>query len=256
VKTVVIIQARMTSTRLPGKVLKDVLGKPLLGYQLERVGRCRTVDEIVVATTVNATDDPVAEFVTGEGLRVWRGSEADVLSRYAEAAEMAGADLVVRLTADCPLIDPALVDQVVETLRDSNPPLDYVSNTTPRTLPMGLDAEGIRGTALMAAHREAEARQEREHVTPFLYNHKDRFACHYLLHEPPITGHRWTVDHPEDFELVRRILEALYPVNPAFTYQDVLALLEQHPDWPSINRGVYERPQPVKNDSGAYPEQA
>lgn len=255
-KTVVIIQARMTSTRLPGKVLKEVLGKPLLGYQLERVGRSRTVDEIVVATTVNATDDPVANFVAGEGLRVWRGSEADVLSRYAEAAEMASADLVVRLTADCPLIDPALVDQVVETLRDSNPPLDYVSNTTPRTLPMGLDAEGIRGTALMAAHREAEARQEREHVTPFLYNNKDRFACHYLLHEPPIEGHRWTVDHPEDFELVRRILEALYPVNPAFTYQDVLTLMEQRPDWPLINRGVYERPQPVKNESGAYPEQA
>lgn len=255
-KTVVIIQARMTSSRLPGKVLKQVLGRPLLAYQLERVGRCRTVDEIVVATTVNATDDPVAEFVEGAGLRVWRGSEADVLSRYAEAADMAAADLVVRLTADCPLIDPALVDQVVETLRDSNPPLDYVSNTTPRTLPMGLDAEGIRGTALMAAHREAGARQEREHVTPFLYNNKDRFACRYLLHEPPITGHRWTVDHPEDFELVRRILETLYPVNPAFTYQDVLTLLEQHPDWPLINRGVYERPQPVKNDSGAYPEQA
>ena len=124
----------MTSTRLPGKVLKNVLGKPLLGYQLERVGRCGTIDETVVATTVNATDDKVVEFVEGEGLRTWRGSEADVLSRYA-GAEMADADLVVRLTADCPLIDPALVDKVVETLRDSKPSLDFVSNMTPRTLP-------------------------------------------------------------------------------------------------------------------------
>lgn len=255
-KTVAIIQARMTSTRLPGKVLKNVLGKPLLGYQLERVGRCRTIDETVVATTVNATDDKVVEFVEGEGLRTWRGSEADVLSRYAGAAEMADADLVVRLTADCPLVDPALVDKVVETLRDSEPSLDFVSNMTPRTLPRGLDAEGIRSTALMAAHHEASARQEREHVTPFLYNNKDRFACRYLLHDPPIEGHRWTVDHPEDFELVRRILEALYPVNPTFTYQDVLALLEQHQDWPLINRGVYERPRPIRNDSGAYPDLA
>ena len=255
-KTVAIIQARMTSTRLPGKVLREVLGKPLLGYQIERVRRCRTVDETVLATTTNETDDPVAAFAGENGLRFWRGSEEDVLSRFAGAAEMAGADIVVRLTADCPLIDPELVDGVVSTLVESDPPLDYVSNSGNDTLPAGLDAEVLRASALMASHREATARQEREHVTPFIYNHPERFACLTLRHEPPIEGQRWTVDQPEDFELVRRIIEALYPRNPDFGYRDVLALLEAHPDWMEINRVVAAKPKPVKNEDGAYPEQA
>ncbi|WP_420403661.1 cytidylyltransferase domain-containing protein [Nisaea sp.] len=255
-KTVAIIQARMTSTRLPGKVLREVLGRPLLGYQVERLRRCRTLDEILLATTGNATDDPVAEFAGREGLRFWRGPEEDVLARFAGAAEMAGADIVVRLTADCPLVDPELVDQVVSTLTESDPPFDYVSNAGTGTLPAGLDAEVLRADALFAAHSEAIVRQEREHVTPFIYNHPERFACRMLRHEPPIEGQRWTVDQPEDFELVRRILEALYPQNPAFTYRDVLALLEAHPDWTEINRTVSAKPKPVKSNDGAYPEQA
>lgn len=255
-KVVAIIQARMTSTRLPGKVLREVLGKPLLGYQVERVRRCRSIDEIVLATTTNATDDPVVAFAGSQGLRVWRGSEHDVLSRFAGAAEMAEADIVVRLTADCPLIDPELVDQVVAALLESDPPLDYVSNAGSETLPAGLDAEVMRAGALLAAHREAEARPEREHVTPFIYNNQQRFACRILSHEPPIEGQRWTVDQPEDFELVRRIIEALYPRNPEFGYRDVLALLDAHPDWIEINRVVLAKPKPLKNEDGAYPEQA
>ncbi|UUX51432.1 glycosyltransferase family protein [Nisaea acidiphila] len=255
-KTVAIIQARMTSTRLPGKVLREVLGTPLLGYQIERVRRCRTVDEIVLATTTNATDDPVADFAARNGLRLWRGSEDDVLSRYAGAAEMAGADIVVRLTADCPLLDPELVDIVVSTLLESDPPLDYVSNAGTGTLPDGLDAEVMRAAALMAAYLEATECQEREHVTPFIYNHPERFACRRLRQDPPIEGQRWTVDQPEDFELVRRIIEALYPRNPEFGYRDVLALLDAHPDWVEINRVVAAKPKPVKNEDGAYPEQA
>lgn len=255
-KIVAIIQARMTSTRLPGKVLREVLGKPLLGHQVERLRRCRTLDEIVLATTVNATDDPVVAFAEGEGLRFWRGSEEDVLARFAGAAEMAGADIVVRLTADCPLIDPELVDEVVTALTESDPPLDYVSNAGSETLPAGLDAEVMRAAALFAAHAEAVERQEREHVTPFIYNHPDRFACRILRHDPPIEGQRWTVDQPEDFELVRRILEALYPRKPAFTYRDVLTLLEAHPDWIDINRAVSAKPKPVKNKDGTYPEEA
>lgn len=255
-KTVAIIQARMTSTRLPGKILREVLGRPLLGYQLERVQRCRSIDEIVVATTTNETDDPVVQFVEGAGFRVWRGSEEDVLSRFAGAAGLAEADIVVRLTADCPLIDPELVDGLVTTLTESDPALDYVSNAASGTLPAGLDAEVMRVGALMAAEGEATARQEREHVTPFIYNHPERFACRLLKHEPPITGHRWTVDQPEDFELVRRIIEALYPEQPDFGFRDVLALLEKHPDWVEINRAVGGKPKPFKGDDGAYPENA
>lgn len=255
-KTVAIIQARMTSTRLPGKVLREVLGRPLLGYQFERIGRCRRVDETVLATTTNASDDPVAQFAESVGVRVWRGSEEDVLARFAGAAEMAGADVVVRLTADCPLIDPGLVDDAVAILTESDPPLDYVSNSGTGTLPAGLDTEVMRAAALWTAHEEARERPEREHVTPFLYNHPDRFACRLLRTDPPIEGHRWTVDHAEDFELVRRILEALYPQNPVFTYRDVLDLLAAHPDWVEINRAVAAKPKPVKNADGAYPEQA
>lgn len=255
-KVVAIVQARMTSTRLPGKVLREVLGRPLLGYQLERLRRCRSVDEVVVATTANRTDDPVVAFAEAEGHRVWRGSEEDVLSRMYEAACLASADVVVRLTADCPLIDPGVVDRVVGKLIDGWPEVDYVSNAVPRSFPAGLDVEAMRMEALAAAHAEALARQEREHVTPFIYNHPERFQCLSVEHRPSLAEHRWTVDHPEDFELVRRIIEALYPTKPDFDYRDVLGLLERHPDWRHLNAHVYKRPAPIKDEAGAYPEQA
>lgn len=234
-----IVQARMTSTRLPGKVLREVLGRPLLGYQLERMRRARSLDRIVIATTTNATDDPVAAFCRREGCDVVRGPEHDVLERYAQAERAFPADTVVRLTSDCPLIDPDLVDLAVR--RFGEQPCDYLSNMLQPTWPYGMAVEVMTAVALRAAAAEAQDAREREHVTPFLYWRPQRFRLESLTMAPDLSRHRWTVDTPEDFELVRRILEALYPANPRFGLADVLALLEAHPEWEKINAHVEQK---------------
>ncbi|TWA87424.1 spore coat polysaccharide biosynthesis protein SpsF [Azospirillum brasilense] len=238
-RVVCISQARMTSTRLPGKVLIEAAGKPLLAHHLGRLARCRTLDALVLATTVNGTDDPVAELAAALGATVFRGDEQDVLGRFAGAAAMAGADVVVRVTADCPLIDPALVDRVVSAFLDAAPPLDYLSLDVTR-FPRGLDAEVLTRAALDTAAAGATEPAEREHVTAHLYRRPERFRVGAPLapEDGSVIDQRWCVDEEADLELVRRLLGALLPENPDFGWQDCCKVLRDHPEWADLNGSV------------------
>lgn len=238
--TLIIVQARMTSTRLPGKVLLPLAGEPMLARLVERLRRVRHADGIVIATTTNASDDPIAVLCAKLGVPCHRGSEHDVLSRYADAARLHGADVVVRITSDCPLIDPALIDQIIATYAEGGS--DYVSNTLPPTWPYGMAVEVFSAAALAQAHAEATQAAEREHVTPFFYWHPERYCLRNVASPVDLSQHRWTVDTPEDYELVRRLFETLHPTHPRFTQADVLALLDQHPDWPAINQHIQQKP--------------
>lgn len=243
-RIVAISQARMTSTRLPGKVLLEAAGKPLLVHHLERLSRSPGLDAVVLATTVNAGDDPLAACAAKLGVPVFRGDEQDVLGRFAGAAAMADAGFVVRVTSDCPLIDPALVGALVAAFlegRAETPPLDYLSIDTTR-YPRGLDAEILTRAALDEAASRATDPAEREHVTPYVYRRPDRFRLGSPLAPASEVGaHRWCVDEPADFDLVRRLLEALCPVNPDFGWQDCCKLLRDHPDWMDINRAIRQK---------------
>lgn len=235
-----IIQARMTSTRLPGKVLLTVLGRPLLSYQIERVRRAGSIDDVCVATTTNDTDDPVVRYCAESGVDVFRGSEDDVLGRLHACAAERDAGTVVRLTADCPLVDPELIDAVVEELH-REPPCDYASNALDRTFPVGLDCEAMTFAALEAADARATDPREREHVTPFIYTHPDEFSVRQVRCDRQLARHRWTVDTEEDFRLVERIISTLYPVDVEFSWEDVLELVNAHPAWGTANAGVQHR---------------
>lgn len=242
-RVAIIVQARMGSTRLPGKVLAPVLGRPLLGYQLERLGRVRPPVLLIVATSDGPEGDPIVRFCSTVGVETFRGSEEDVLARYAEAAAAAGADIVVPSTADCPLIEPGLVDQVVDLVREGD--CDYASNTLERTFPRGLGVEALDRRVPEIAAREVTDPAEREHVTAFIYRRPKRFRLCTVTQAPDLSSERWTVDTADDLELVRRILEALYPSRPDFGIDAVLELLDANPDWRSLNAYVEQRPLPV-----------
>lgn len=229
----------MGSTRLPGKVLLPIAGRPMLSYQLERLRRCRSVDRIIVATSGKPADEEIVAFCEQESTEVLCGPEHDVLERYALAAQATGAEMVVRVTADCPLLDPALIDEAVQVFSCGE--YDYLSNMRPPTWPYGMAVEVMTRRALDEAAAEAQAPPEREHVTPFLYWRPERYRMRTITREPDLSAHRWTVDTPEDFKLVSHILRELYPMRPAFTVDDVLALLDQHPDWVDINRHVHQQ---------------
>lgn len=229
----------MGSTRLPGKVLLPVAGRPLLSYQLERLRRCKRVDRIVVATSVLSADDTIVAFCEQESAAVVRGPELDVLARFALAAQATEAGIVVRVTADCPLLEPALVDQAVEAFAVGD--CDYLSNMRPPTWPYGMAVEVMTRKALDEAAAEARDPAEREHVTPFLYWRPERYRLRSITRAHDLSAQRWTVDTPEDFEFVSRILASLYPMRPNFTMDDVLSLLVRHPEWLEINRHVEQK---------------
>ena len=226
-ETVAVVQARMTSTRLPGKVMALVLGKPLLGYELERIARSVSISRIVVATTTNETDDEVERYVSSIGFGVYRGSENDVLGRYREAAAAFGAEAVVRLTADCPLIDPDVIDLVVGAFLNDGSSPDYASNTLGRrTYPRGLDTEVFTAEALETSWKRAVLPSEREHVTPYIYNHPEIFKLKGVYNDTDMSKYRWTVDTKEDFTLIKLLIEALYPGNPTFSTNDIISLMD------------------------------
>lgn len=229
----------MTSTRLPGKVLLPIAGQPMLWHLVQRLRRVRLADEVVIATTSNTTDEPIVAFCAAAGVACTRGSEHDVLSRYHEAALLHGATTVVRVTSDCPLIDPALVDQAIATFAEGD--FDYLSNMLQPTYPYGMAVEVMTAAALHEAHAEATAPAEREHVTPFLHWRPERYRHRSLTMCPDLSHHRWTVDTDEDLQLVRRLVEALLPRRPEFDLADVLELLSEHPDWLELNRHVQQR---------------
>lgn len=245
-KTMAIVQARMTSTRLPGKVLLPILGIPMLSLQLERMRRATSIDGIVIATTVNAADDPIVELCIQQGIAYFRGSEQDVLSRYAEAAQAFGIDVVVRVTSDCPLIEPDLMDKAVAIFLQAHGELDYVSNTLQPSFPYGLAVEVFSRQVLDHAHRLAVQHAEREHVTPYIYWRPQQFRLKSFTHSENLSHHRWTVDTSEDFELVSKIYGALYPKNPEFGMKQTLQLFDKHPAWMHINRHIDQKiPQPA-----------
>lgn len=219
---------------MPGKVLLPILGEPMLARMLERVARAKKLDAVVVATTAKREDDAVAELAQESGAGVFRGSEQDVLDRFYKAAKEAGADIVVRLTGDCVLHDPQVIDEVVGRFERG---MSYTS--TPRNYPEGLDTEVFTFAALEEAAREATLPSEREHVTLYIKNHPERFA----LDAPWTSGARdysamhWSVDTQADFDFVTKVYEQLYPANPSFNKDDVLALLARQPELLELNKG-------------------
>ncbi len=228
-----LLQARAGSRRLPGKVLRPILGRPMLERQIERVRRARTIDRLAIATSTDSSDDAIAEVAARLGLDCHRGSLEDVLDRFCQAARPYQPNYVVRLTGDCPLADPEVIDRVVRACVEGGH--DYASNTLQPTYPDGLDAEIMRFDVLEMAAREASLPSEREHVTSYVYKHPERFRLLNVALEKDLSALRWTVDEPEDFDLVSRIYEALYPANPAFGTADILALIAAHPEFASAN---------------------
>lgn len=231
-----ILQARVSSSRLPGKVLRPILGEPMLFRQIERIRRARLIERLVVATSVDASDDPLAEMCRERGIDCFRGSLADVLDRFFRAAGRYAPEHVVRLTGDCPLADPAVIDATIGLHLSGG--YDYTSNALEPTFPDGLDVEVMRFACLEQAWREATLPSQREHVTPFLYRHPERFRLGVLKNGTDLSGLRWTVDEPADFEFVTRVYEALYPADQAFTSDDILGLLQKHRDYQEINRSI------------------
>jgi spore coat polysaccharide biosynthesis protein SpsF len=239
---VAIIQARTGSTRLPGKVLMDISGKPMLTRVLERTKRAKLVRDVVVATTINHVDDPISHLCQAGGWPSFRGSEEDVLDRYFQAAQAYHVDLVVRITSDCPLVDPDLVDLIVQTFLDDRR-FDYVSNTLSRSFPRGLDVEVITFSALSKAWEQDKNPRLREHVTQYIVRHPEMFKLHGVRNSEDYSAMRWTVDTNEDLEFVRTIFA--YFGHDRFTWLDVLSAIREHPQWLEINRHIAQKPEPL-----------
>lgn len=246
-RVALVVQARMTSTRLPGKVLMPIGGRPMLALMLERLERARTPSIRVVATTANTADDPIDTLARAHGWSVVRGPEEDVLERYRMAADAFNADVVVRVTSDCPLIDPEILDGVVSRVLGGG--CDYASNTLRRTYPRGLDVEAVTRSAIDAAATEAGDPAEREHVTPYIYGHPERFRLCGVEATVDLSEHRWTVDTNADLELIRRLYGALWDRHPDFTTAELLDVLDQHPDWRALNANVQQKPMRLEGAS-------
>lgn len=237
-RTVAVIQARTGSTRLPGKVLLPLLDEPVLVHVVRRVSRAKLLDVVVVATTTRPGDDPIESLARQHGWPLVRGSENDLLDRYLVAARKHGAGRVVRVTSDCPLIDPTLIDGVVAALGDSG--ADYASNTlAPRTYPRGLDVEAFTMAALERAASDDTDPASREHATPYIYGNPAKFRLVAVRSAVDLSEHRWTLDTPEDLALITRIYDALG--SDRFAWTEALALLEANSDWVRLNRHVVQK---------------
>jgi spore coat polysaccharide biosynthesis protein SpsF len=233
-----IVQARMGSSRLPGKVLHRVMGRPLLGYLLDRLRLSRRLATLVVATSTLEQDRPIRAFAEAEGIAVFTGSEDDVLDRYYRAAEHYEIDPIVRITVDCPLMDPKVVDLVIERFLGGD--AHYVSNTAPlpATYPDGMDVEVFSFAVLQQAWREAVKPSEREHVTFFLWQQPERFKVSRVDHAPDWSEYRLTVDYPEDVPLVETVLKEFLPRDPGFGLAEIIRYLEVNPAIKALNAGI------------------
>jgi spore coat polysaccharide biosynthesis protein SpsF len=229
-----ILQARMSSTRLPGKVLLPILGRPMLSWQIERIRRSRAIDRLVVATSREVSDDAVQAFCDANELLCYRGELHDVLTRFHGAAHAFGpAAHVVRLTADCPLIDWTVIDAAIALQKREAS--DAAGNVLNRTYPDGLDVEVVSFSALDRAYRDATNPSHREHVTQYIYHHPEKFRVAHLTQTPDLQALRWTVDTPADFEMVEKVFTGLSQFNNDFLQQDVIRFLNQHPEIVAIN---------------------
>ncbi len=258
-KIVAIIQGRMSSSRLPGKILADIAGQPMLMRVYIRASRAKMLDEVIFATTTDASDDPVAEYCDFSGIPYTRGSLFDVLDRYYQATLQAKADVVVRVTADCPVIDPELIDNVVKAVISDQSSVDFAANRLPppwtRTYPIGLDVEACTFKALKKAWKEAKEPQHREHVMPFFYEgvklttvnrqlqtgiSPRGFNIALLHHTTDFGDYRWTVDTPEDLEFMREVYSR-FDGRDDFTWKEVLDLVHDNPGLMKINEGVQHK---------------
>lgn len=228
---VAIIQARMGSTRLPGKVMKEICGHPVLYHVVNRLRASRLIDRIMVATTVEPSDGVIERWCGENNVECHRGSLNDVLERYHEAAKKAGAATIVRITADCPLIDPEIVDKVIEKFAEGG--WDHAGTTA--TYPDGLDTEVFSRRALERAHREARLASEREHVTPYIWKNKDVFRVVGVRNAVDLSRMRWTVDDEKDFTLVTRIFEGFNCADRVFHMGEIVEFLDRNQELLSIN---------------------
>lgn len=241
-KRVIIVQARMTSTRLPGKVLMDLAGRPMLAQQIRRLKRCQRMDDLVIATSTNSDDDPVVSVAENEGVRWFRGSEADVLSRYVGAAREAQADIIVRVTADCPVIDPSQTDLVIEALEAHQHECDYAANTIHRTLPRGLDTEAFFRDVLERLDRLSVSAPAREHVTYFIdAEHPELFRTFSVSDAEDNSDVRWTVDTLEDFALVERVYDDLQLDDHPLSYREILKYVRSNPEIVALNSHIVQK---------------
>lgn len=245
-KFVATIEARMTSTRLPGKVLLPAMGHPMLTHLVSRLRAVPSIDEIVLATTTNAADEPLVKFAKREGVRVFRGSEDDVMGRVIGAAESAHADVVIEITGDCPIIDPDLVEQTIRMFKRHN--AAYVANSYISSYPDGMDAQVFSLETLKRSAAMTNDPLDREHVSRHIVNHPELFPHLYLIAPPSLhwPGLGLTLDEPADYELLKKIIEHFGAANPLFSCLDVIRLLRKHPDWLDINSAVQRKdPRPT-----------
>jgi spore coat polysaccharide biosynthesis protein SpsF len=237
-KIAAIIQARMGSTRLPGKVLMDLGDETVLAHVVRRLRRATLIDEIVVATTNSTADRAIVRECQHLCARVFRGAENDVLDRYYQAAQCIGAEGIVRITSDCPLIDPEITDNTIRAFLERRP--DYASNALQRTYPRGLDTEVMTRDALECAWRQAQLSYQRAHVTPYIYENPDRFYVLPVKCDTDYSSHRWTLDTPEDLAFLRAVYDRAGN-DDSVSWRDVLALLEREPELVELNRDVMQK---------------
>ena len=235
-RIVAIIQARMSSSRLPGKVMEDINGKPMLYHVVKRAQKAKMIHLVAIATSEHSNDDIIESFCKENNIRCFRGNLDDVLDRYYQAAIHFGALVIVRLTADCPLLDANVIDTVIRTFSEGN--FDYASNVLECSYPDGLDTEVLSFETLERAWREARMKSEREHVTPYIRNHPEIFRLANVSHADNISHMRWTVDEQEDLDFVRSVFKQL--MHTSFGMKEVLDLLKKHPEL-SIKNAGFER---------------
>lgn len=240
-KTGVIIQARMGSSRLAGKVMKDIKGKSILEHVIERVRQSEMIDEIIIATTTLERDDVIESEVRKCGVQVYRGSEDDVLSRYYEAATENGLDTIIRITSDCPLIDPHLLDAIIRYFNDNQ--FDIVTNAgaekTNRTYPRGLDVEVFSFAVLEDAYQNAKEKYQREHVTPYIYESSDQVS--FFKNDKDYSMYRWTLDTEEDFNMIKEVYSELYHGTHDFYFKDIIELMNNKPYIGEINAHIEQK---------------
>lgn len=229
-----IIQARMGSSRLPGKVLKEIKGKPVIHYLIERLSYSENIDKIAIATTDSEKDDPIVQFCIDNNVVYYRGNEDDVLDRFYQAAKTINADIIIRLTGDCPLIDPQIIDNLINIFKEEEN--DHMSLGS--SYPEGLDVEILMFSALEDAWKNAKLKTEREHVTVYLWSNPDKFNSKSIEYTKDLSNYRVTIDEPEDFIVVEQIINALYKENELFHMQEIIEFLDSHPEIFQINQGI------------------
>jgi spore coat polysaccharide biosynthesis protein SpsF len=239
---VAIVQARMKSTRLPGKVLEPIQGEPMLAWVVERARLAETIGEVIVATTTDQLDDAIVDQCRARNIKVFRGDPVDVLDRYWRALEASDAEIIVRLTADCPFIDPDLIDETVRILLEAENAIDFAATRLPweRTYPIGLDVEVCTREVLKIAWKEADETHHREHVMPYLYENPERFRILLLNAEKDYGDLRWTVDTKEDLAFIQEIVARL-PDRTSFRWRDILSIIHEEPELKEINAGVVHK---------------